>query len=71
MCTKVVIKYANNQLITNKAPDNGNVCDIIGCMDDMGMWAVIVACACLDKEHSIRLQKHRISTLVPDFHFGY
>ena len=42
MCTKVVIKYPNNQSLVNKGMDNGNVCDIIGCMDDTGIWAIIV-----------------------------
>ena len=36
------------QSIINKAMDNGNARDIIGCMDDMGMWAIIVMYAVKD-----------------------
>ena len=44
MYTKVVVKllnYPNNLSIINKAMDNGNVCDKVGCMDDTGIWAAI------------------------------
>ena len=34
--------------VINKAKDNGNVCDKIGCMDDVGIWAIIVTCSVND-----------------------
>ena len=45
---KVVLKYPNNHSTINKATNNGNVCDIIGCMHDTGMRAIIVACSVND-----------------------
>ena len=36
-----IVKYPNNQSIINKATDNGDVCNIIWCMDDPGIWAII------------------------------
>ena len=36
-----IVKYPNNQSIINKATDNGDVCNIIWCMDDPGIWATI------------------------------